>query len=116
MSIVSDDLFADKIKQLQALKNEINQDRDEVHKVLGEWLANALADDNNHELQTIFLDAHDNPKYLRLKKNRALLSTLATKMRSEAKLTSSKFIPPKQIQDNQEKLSFDDTHEDELNE
>lgn len=50
MSIVSDDLFADKMKQLQALKKVIHQDREELYKVMGEWLANALGDDDNHEL------------------------------------------------------------------
>ncbi len=99
MSIISDDLFADKMKQLQALKKEINQDRLEAHQVLGEWLANALNDDDNHELQAIFLDAHDNEKYVRLKKHREFLKSIAHKMQSEAKETQSSFAPPKNSQD-----------------
>ena len=99
MSVISDDLFADKIKQLQALKKEINQDRLEAHQVLGEWLANALDDDDNHELQAIFLDAHDNEKYVRLKKHREFLKSIAHKMQGEAKETPSSFTPPKNSQD-----------------
>ena len=99
MSVISDDLFADKIKQLQAIKKEINQDRLEAHQVLGEWLANALDDDDNHELQAIFLDAHDNEKYVRLKKHREFLKSIAHKMQSEAKEIPSSFTPPKNSQD-----------------
>ncbi len=99
MSVISDDLFANKIKQLQALKKEIDQDRLEAHKILGEWLANALDDDDNHELQAIFLDAHDNEKYIRLKKHREFLKSIAHKMQSEAKETPSSFTPPKNSQD-----------------
>ena len=99
MSIISDDLFANKIKQLQALKKEIDQDRLEAHKILGEWLANALDDDDNHELQAIFLDAHDNEKYVRLKKHREFLKSIAHKMQGEAKETPSSFTPPKSSQD-----------------
>ena len=99
MSVISDDLFADKMKQLQALKKEINQDRLEAHQVLGEWLANALDDDDNHELQAIFLDAHDNEKYVRLKKHREFLKSIAHKMQGEAKETPSSFTPPKNSQD-----------------
>ena len=104
MTIISDDLFADKLKQLQALKDEINQDREEIHKVMGEWLANALGDDNNHELQAIFLDEHDNTKYLRLKKHRDLLGTVANKLNKlegEAKVVSSNFVPPQTTNDHQ---------------
>ena len=99
MSVISDDLFADKIKQLQAIKKEINQDRLEAHQVLGEWLANALDDDDNHELQAIFLDAHDNERYVRLKKHREFLKSIAHKMQGEAKETPSSFTPPKNSQD-----------------
>lgn len=99
MSVISDDLFANKIKQLQALKKEIDQDRLEAHKILGEWLANALDDDDNHELQAIFLDAHDNEKYVRLKKHREFLKSIAHKMQGEAKMVSSSFTPPKSSQD-----------------
>ena len=99
MSVISDDLFADKIKQLQAIKKEIDQDRLEAHKILGEWLANALDDDDNHELQAIFLDAHDNEKYVRLKKHREFLKSIAHKMQGEAKETPSSFTPPKNSQD-----------------
>ena len=99
MSVISDDLFANKIKQLQALKKEIDQDRLEAHKILGEWLANALDDDDNHELQAIFLDAHDNEKYVRLKKHREFLKSIAHKMQGEAKETPSSFTPPKNSQD-----------------
>ena len=99
MSVISDDLFADKIKQLQALKKEIDQDRLEAHKILGEWLANALDDDDNHELQAIFLDAHDNESYVRLKKHREFLKSIAHKMQGEAKETPSSFTPPKNSQD-----------------
>ena len=85
MSVISDDLFADKIKQLQAIKKEINQDRLEAHQVLGEWLANALDDDDNHELQAIFLDAHDNENYVRLKKHREFLKAIANKIQRDRK-------------------------------
>ena len=115
MSIISDDLFAVKMKQLQALKREINQDREELYKVMGEWLANALGDDNNHELQAIFLDNHDNPKYLRLKKHRDLLGTVANKLNkleSETKVVSSGFTPPQNIESNQDNLLFDNESED----
>ena len=110
MSIISDDLFADKMKQLQALKKEINQDRLEAHQILGEWLANALDDDNNHELQAIFLDAHDNEKYVRLKKHREFLKSVAHKMQSETKMAPSNFsfAPPKEIQDKEHGSLFDD--------
>lgn len=117
MSIVSDDLFADKIKQLQALKNEINQDKDEVYKILGEWLANALADDNNYELQAIFLGAYDSTQYLKLKKRRELLVPIAQKLESKVKesgskikVTPSNFRPPQTSpnhQDSQDHLLFD---------
>ena len=117
MSIISDDLFADKMKQLQALKNEINQDREELYKVMGKWLANALGDDDNHELQAIFLDSHDNPKYLRLKKHRELLGTVANKLNkleSETKVRSSNFTPPQNIESNQDNLLFNNESEDKL--
>lgn len=99
MSVISDDLFANKIKQLQALKKEIDQDRLEAHKILGEWLANALDDDDNHELQAIFLDAHDNEKYARLKKHREFLIAIANKIQSKAEVVPSSFTPPKNSQD-----------------
>ena len=108
MSVISDDLFADKIKQLQAIKKEINQDRLEAHQVLGEWLANALDDDDNHELQAIFLDAHDNEKYVRLKKHREFLKSIAHKMQGEAKETPSSFTPPKSSQNSDHGSLFDD--------
>jgi asparagine synthetase A len=62
-------------------------------------LANALDDDDNHELQAIFLDAHDNEKYVRLKKHREFLKSIAHKIQSEAKETPSSFTPPKNSQD-----------------
>lgn len=108
MSVISDDLFANKIKQLQALKKEIDQDRLEAHKILGEWLANALDDDDNHELQAIFLDAHDNEKYVRLKKHREFLKSIAHKMQGEAKETPSSFTPPKNSQNSDHGSLFDD--------
>lgn len=101
MSVISDDLFADKMRQLQALKKEIDQDRQEIHQVLGEWLANALSDDTNQELQTIFLNSYNNPKYLRLKKHRELLKSIARKMEGQSKVITSSFTPPKSTQDNQ---------------
>lgn len=115
MSIVSDDLFAAKMKQLQALKKEINQDKEELYRVMGEWLASALGDNDNHELQAIFLDSHDNPKYLRLKKHRDLLGTVANKLNkleSETKVVSSDFTPPKSAESNQDNLLFDNESED----
>lgn len=115
MSIVSDDLFAAKMKQLQALKKEINQDKEELYRVMGEWLASALGDNDNHELQAIFLDSHDNPKYLRLKKHRDLLGTVANKLNkleSETKVVSSDFTPPKSTESNQDNLLFDNESED----
>jgi len=108
MSVISDDLFANKIKQLQALKKEIDQDRLEAHKILGEWLANALDDDDNHELQAIFLDAHDNEEYVRLKKHREFLKSIAHKMQGEAKVTPSSFTSPKGSQNSKHGLLFED--------
>lgn len=108
MSIISDDLFTDKMKQLQALKKEINQDRLEAHQVLGEWLANALDDDENHELQAIFLDAHDNESYVRLKKHREFLKAIANKIQSKAQVAPSSFTPPKDNHDNEHGSLFDD--------
>lgn len=108
MSVISDDLFADKIKQLQAIKKEINQDRLEAHQVLGEWLANALDDDDNHELQAIFLDAHDNENYVRLKKHRELLKAIANKIQSKAEVVPSSFTPPKSSQNSDHGSLFDD--------
>ena len=108
MSVISDDLFADKIKQLQAIKKEINQDRLEAHQVLGEWLANALDDDDNHELQAIFLDAHDNENYARLKKHREFLKAIANKIQSKAEVVPSSFTPPKSSQNSDHGSLFDD--------
>lgn len=108
MSVISDDLFADKMKQLQALKKEINQDRLEAHQVLGEWLANALDDDENHELQAIFLDAHDNENYVRLKKHREFLKAIANKIQSKAEVVPSSFTPPKSSQNSDHGSLFDD--------
>ena len=108
MSVISDDLFANKIKQLQALKKEINQDRLEAHQVLGEWLANALDDDDNHELQAIFLDAHDNENYVRLKKHREFLKAIANKIQSKAEVVPSSFTPPKSSQNSDHGSLFDD--------
>lgn len=108
MSVISDDLFADKIKQLQAIKKEINQDRLEAHQVLGEWLANALDDDDNHELQAIFLDAHDNENYVRLKKHREFLKAIANKIQSKAEVVPSSFTPPKSSQNSDHCSLFDD--------
>lgn len=108
MSVISDDLFADKMRQLQDLKKEIDQDRQEIHQVLGEWLANALDDNNNHELQALFLEAHNNEKYVRLKKHRELLRLIAHKMQSEAKVVPSSFTPPKESnQDSEHGLLFE---------
>lgn len=112
MSIISDDLFADKLKQLQALKKEINQDKEELYKVMGEWLASALGDNNNHELQAIFLDSHDNAKYLKLKRHRELLLPIAQKLESKVKVTPSNFRPQQttpEYQHDQDNLLFDDT-------
>ena len=108
MSVISDDLFADKIKQLQAIKKEINQDRLEAHQVLGEWLANALDDDDNHELQAIFLDAHDNENYVRLKKHREFMKAIANKIQSKAEVVPSSFTPPKSSQNSDHGSLFDD--------
>ena len=108
MSVISDDRFADKIKQLQAIKKEINQDRLEAHQVLGEWLANALDDDDNHELQAIFLDAHDNENYVRLKKHREFLKAIANKIQSKAEVVPSSFTPPKSSQNSDHGSLFDD--------
>src|SRR5699024_4591145 len=108
MSVISDDLFADKIKQLQAIKKEINQDRLEAHQVLGEWLANALDDDDNHELQAIFLDAHDNENYVRLKKHREFLKAIANKIQSKAEVVPISFTPPKSSQNSDHCSLFDD--------
>ena len=108
MSVISDDLFTDKMKQLQALKKEINQDRLEAHQVLGEWLANALDDDENHELQAIFLDAHDNERYVRLKKHREFLKAIANKIQSKAEVVPSSFTPPKSSQNSDHGSLFDD--------
>ena len=112
MSVISDDLFAVKMKQLQALKKEINQDREELYKVMGEWLASALGDDNNHELQAIFLNSYDNPKYLRLKRHRELLVPIANKLQGDAKVRPSSFTPPKNTEANQDNLLFDNESED----
>ena len=101
MTIISDDLFADKLKQLQALKDEINQDREEIHKVMGEWLANALGDDDNHELQAIFLDSHDNTQYLKIKRHRELLVPIAQKLEGKLKVIQRNFSPQKTTPDNQ---------------
>ena len=108
MSVISDDLFTDKMKQLQALKKEINQDRLEAHKILGEWLANALDDDDNHELQAIFLDAHDNENYVRLKKHREFLKAIANKIQSKAEVVPSSFTPPKSSHNSDHGSLFDD--------
>ena len=108
MSIISDDLFADKMKQLQALKKEIDQDRLEAHQVLGEWLANALDDDDNHELQAIFLNTYNNEKYVRLKKHREFLKSIAHKVKSKIKVALNSFTPPKGNQDSKHGSLFDD--------
>lgn len=108
MSVISNDLFADKMRQLQDLKKEIDQDRQEAHQVLGEWLANALDDNNNHELQALFLKAHNNEKYVRLKKHRELLKLIAHKVKSEAKVAPSSFTPPKSSQESEHGSLFDD--------
>lgn len=112
MSIVSDDLFAEKIAQLQAIKNEIDQDRKEVYQVLGEWLSNALADDDNDVLQKIFMTECGNAKYLRLKRHRELMKLIAQKFEAKVEIVSSSFTPPKNTSENQENLSFDDTEND----
>lgn len=97
MSVVSDDLFADKLKQVQALKEEINQDRVGVYQILGEWLAHALTDDNHTELQKTFIAEHENPKYVRLKKDQRLLASIVENMEIKFKVSVAKsdFTPPK---------------------
>lgn len=108
MSVISDDIFADKVAQLQALKKEIDQDRQEAHQVLGEWLANALDDDGNDALQKIFVAEYGNAKYLRLKRHRELIKLIAKKLEAKAKVIPSSFTLPKNTSDSQENLSFDD--------
>lgn len=104
MSIVSDDLFAIKIKQLEALKKEINEDRIEVYQILGEWLAHALNDDHNTDLQKIFMTEHKNPKYVRLKKDQKLLASIVENMELKPNVSVAKsgFTPPKSSDDAEE--------------
>lgn len=104
MSIISDDLFAAKIKQLQAIKREINQDRIEVYQILGEWLAHALNDDNNSDLRKIFMTEHKNPKYVRLKKDQKLLASIVQNMELKPNVSVAKsgFTLPKSSADAEE--------------
>ncbi|WP_169393572.1 MULTISPECIES: hypothetical protein [Psychrobacter] len=99
MSILDDNLFAEKRKRLQELQDELNKDKAEIQLILGEWLAKALADNNQEVLQEIFLSEFNNVKYLKAKSKRSLLADVADNLQKNIekglKVTNSDFKPPK---------------------
>lgn len=99
MSILDDNLFAEKRKRLQELQDELNKDKAEIQLILGEWLAKALADNDQEVLQEIFLSEYNNVKYIKAKIKRAQLAIVADNLQKNIdhslKVTKSNFEPPK---------------------
>ncbi|WP_201537390.1 hypothetical protein [Psychrobacter ciconiae] len=99
MSILDDNLFAEKRRRLQELQDELNKDKAEIQLILGEWLAKALADNNQEVLQEIFLSEYNNVKYLKAKSKRSLLANVADNLQKNIekglKVTQSSFEPPR---------------------
>ena len=99
MSILDDNLFAEKRRRLQELQDELNKDKAEIQLILGEWLAKALADNNQEVLQEIFLSEYNNVKYLKAKSKRSQLASVADNLQKNIekglKVTNSDFEPPK---------------------
>lgn len=99
MLILDDNLFAEKRRRLQELQDELNKDKAEIQLILGEWLAKALADNNQEVLQEIFLSEYNNVKYLKAKSKRSLLANVADNLQKniekDLKVTNSDFKPPK---------------------
>ncbi len=111
MSVIPDEIFSTKLNQLKALKNEIDQDRNEIYTVLGEWLVNALNDDNNKELRELFISGYDNTKYLSKKKQREMIKPIADRTAIKLKTTASNFDAPSSKNDDQDNLNFDNSNE-----
>jgi len=99
MSILEGDIFAEKRKRLQELQDELNKDKAEIQLILGEWLAKALADNDQEVLQEIFLSEYNNVKYIKAKIKRAQLAIVADNLQKNIdhslKVTKSNFEPPK---------------------
>ena len=89
MSIVNDKLFEDKISELKRIEKELQEEKDAVHIVLGEWLSNALDDDKNLELRKLFINKHDDKKYLSLKRQRAVAEKIAENLKALDKTKDS---------------------------
>ncbi|WP_169393521.1 MULTISPECIES: hypothetical protein [Psychrobacter] len=99
MSILDDNLFAEKLRRLQELQDELNKDKAEIQLILGEWLAKALADNNQEVLQEIFLSEYNNVKYIKAKSKRSQLAIVADNLQKNIekglKVAKSDFKPPK---------------------
>lgn len=89
MSIVNDSLFEEKVKELQEIEKQLEQEKNNVYNVLGQWLANALDDKNNKQLIDLFVNKHDDKKYLSLKRQRAVSKKIADNLKSLSKTADS---------------------------
>lgn len=89
MSILNDNLFDDKLKELQRIEKELQDEKDAVHIILGQWLVNALDDDKNNELRKLFIDKYDDKKYLSLKRHRSVTEKIANNLKAVTKTTDS---------------------------
>ena len=90
MSIISDNLLSDKLQAVKQAELELQAEKDRIYIVLGEWLEQALSDNKNQDLITLFVRECENKNYLSKKTQRTTAKRVADKLATTAKTTDSK--------------------------
>lgn len=99
MSLIEDTLLPEKLKAVRKAKKELEDEKNNYYLVLGEWLENALQDDNN-ELKKLFISESENKKYLSRKYDRNIAKKIADKLSATDKLKASNHAQNIANQDN----------------
>ncbi len=89
MSVISDEFFPDHLAKLQAIKNEMDEGKTNVHNTLGIWLDNALSDKNNNQIRELFIKDAENKNYLTKKGQRDITRKIASNLSVNVRLKNS---------------------------
>lgn len=108
MSLIEDSLLVDKLKAVRQAEKELKDEKNNYYLILGEWLENALQD-NNEALQALFIQESENKQYLSRKHDRNVAKKIADKLSAVTKIKVSDHVSSIENQVSQGSL-IDDGH------
>lgn len=91
MSLIEDSLLVEKLAAVRLAEQAVKDEKNNYYLVLGEWLENALQDDNEH-LQALFISEADNKNYLSRKGDRNIAKRIADKLSAINRTKSSEHV------------------------